>query len=42
MPQALMLSAYHELSDRLAIMGNLGWQDWSQFGKVGLSVLISI
>jgi long-chain fatty acid transport protein len=38
MPQALMLSAYHELSDRLAIMGNLGWQDWSQFGKVGVSV----
>ncbi|UCD82002.1 MAG: outer membrane protein transport protein, partial [Desulfobacterales bacterium] len=38
MPQALMLSAYHELSDRLAIMGNLGWQDWSKFGNVGISV----
>ena len=38
MPQALMLSAYHELSDRLAIMGNLGWQDWSEFGNVGVSV----
>ncbi len=38
MPQALMLSAYHELNDRWAIMGNLGWQDWSEFGKVGVAV----
>ena len=38
MPQALMLSAYHELDDRWAIMGNLGWQDWSEFGKVGVAV----
>jgi len=38
MPRALMFSAYHELTDRLALMGNLGWQDWSQFGKVGVSV----
>ena len=38
MPQALMLSGYHELSDRWALMGNLGWQDWSEFGKVGVTV----
>jgi long-chain fatty acid transport protein len=38
MPQALMLSAYHELNDRWAIMGNLGWQDWSEFGKVGVTM----
>jgi long-chain fatty acid transport protein len=38
MPQALMLSAYHELNDRWAVMGNLGWQDWSEFGKVGVTV----
>jgi long-chain fatty acid transport protein len=38
MPQALMLSAYHELTDLWAIMGNLGWQDWSEFGKVGVTV----
>ena len=38
MPQALMFSAYHELTDRWAIMGNLGWQDWSRFGKVGVAV----
>ena len=38
MPQALALSAYHELTDRWAIMGNLGWQDWSEFGEVGVTV----
>jgi long-chain fatty acid transport protein len=38
MPQALMLSAFHELTERWAIMGNLGWQQWSEFGKVGVAV----
>jgi long-chain fatty acid transport protein len=38
MPQMLMFSAYHDLTDRWSIMGNLGWQDWSKFGKVGISV----
>jgi len=38
MPQAVMLSGYHELNDRWVIMGNLGWQDWSEFGKVGVTV----
>jgi long-chain fatty acid transport protein len=38
MPQALMLSAFHELNDHWAIMGNLGWQEWSEFGKVGVAV----
>jgi long-chain fatty acid transport protein len=38
MPRSIMFSAYHELGDRLALMGNLGWQEWSQFGQVGVSV----
>jgi long-chain fatty acid transport protein len=38
MPQAVMFSAYHEINDRLALMANLGWQDWSEFGKVDVSV----
>ena len=38
MPQSVMFSGYHEITDRLAIMGNLGWQDWSEFGMVGVSV----
>ncbi len=38
MPQAVMFSAYHDLTNRLAVMGNLGWQDWSEFGKVGVEI----
>ena len=38
MPQAVMFSVYHEVNDKLALMANLGWQDWSQFGKVEVSV----
>lgn len=33
LPQAIMLSAYHDVDDSLAIVANLGWQDWSEFGK---------
>jgi long-chain fatty acid transport protein len=32
-PQQLMASAYHQLNERWAITGNLGWQDWSKFSK---------
>jgi len=38
MPQAIMFSAFHELTGQWAIMGNLGWQDWSEFGNVGVAV----
>ncbi len=38
LPQGVMFSAYHDLTDRLAIMGNVGWQDWSEFGHVEVSV----
>jgi long-chain fatty acid transport protein len=38
LPQQVMLGVHHQLSDDLAIMGNLGWQDWSEFGEVGVSV----
>jgi long-chain fatty acid transport protein len=30
-PQQLMGSVYHRLDGRWAVMGNLGWQDWSEF-----------
>lgn len=33
LPQTVMLSAYHEVDDRLAVVANLGWQEWSEFGK---------
>jgi len=38
LPHQVMLGGYHELSDTLAIMGNLGWQNWSEFGQVGVSL----
>ncbi|WP_043647626.1 OmpP1/FadL family transporter [Chitinilyticum litopenaei] len=31
-PQQVMVSAYHQLDPKLAILGNVGWQDWSAFG----------
>lgn len=37
-PQEVMLSGYHELTRKLAIMGNFGWQNWNQFGKPEISV----
>lgn len=37
-PDSVMVSAYHELSDRWAVMGNVGWQQWSEFGKVDITV----
>jgi long-chain fatty acid transport protein len=37
-PQMLMVSGYHELTDDLAILANLGWQDWSEFGKTQVTV----
>lgn len=38
MPQAVMFSVFHEINDRFALMGNLGWQDWSEFGKVNVKI----
>lgn len=37
-PQSVMVSAYHELTDDLAIMANLGWQDWSDFGETNVTL----
>jgi long-chain fatty acid transport protein len=30
-PQQVMLSAFHQLNPKWAVMGNLGWQDWSDY-----------
>ena len=37
-PQMVMFSIYHELNPKWAVMGNLGWQDWSRFGKVDIQI----
>jgi len=33
-PQLFMFSAFPDVNERCAIMGNIGWQAWSCFGKV--------
>lgn len=37
-PQAANASLYQQLSDNLAVMANVGWQDWSAFGKIGVDL----
>lgn len=37
-PQSVMAGVYYEVSEKLALMGDVGWQDWSAFGKVDVSV----
>jgi long-chain fatty acid transport protein len=38
-PQHVILSGYHELSERWAVMGDFGWENWSQFGKADVSIV---
>ena len=38
LPEQLMLSTHQELSRDLSVMADLGWQNWSQFGEIGLSL----
>jgi long-chain fatty acid transport protein len=38
-PQHVILSGYHELSNRWAMMGDFGWENWSQFGEADVSVV---
>jgi long-chain fatty acid transport protein len=37
-PQSVMVSSYHEFTDRWAMMLDFGWQQWSKFGKVDVGV----
>jgi long-chain fatty acid transport protein len=37
-PQMAMFSAYHEIDEKWAVLGNVGWQDWSRFGKVEVRI----
>ncbi|MEP9317700.1 outer membrane protein transport protein [Pseudomonas sp. LABIM340] len=37
-PQTVLLSVAHELDGQWTLLGSLGWQDWSEFGQVGVSV----
>lgn len=37
-PQTIDVSIYHWLDEKWAILGSLGWQDWSNFGYVDVDV----
>ncbi len=35
--QFIKISGYHELNDRWALLGTVGWEDWSAFKEVNIS-----
>lgn len=37
-PQTVLGSLSHRLDERWTLLGSLGWQDWSEFGKMGIEV----
>jgi len=37
-PNQVMASGYHDLTENVAIMANVVWQQWSEFGKPNLEV----
>ena len=37
-PQGVMVGFYQDLCPKWAIMGDVGWQNWSQFGEVQVGV----
>jgi len=37
-PQHVILSGYHELSNAWAVMGDFGWENWSKFGEVDVAI----
>jgi len=37
-PQGVNASIFHQLDDRWALLGSVGWQQWSKFGQLEVSV----
>ena len=37
-PQGVMGSAFHQVNDRWAVLGSVGWQQWSKFGKAEVNI----
>ncbi len=37
-PQQVMGSIFHQIDDRWAVLGSVGWQQWSQFGQIQLGI----
>jgi long-chain fatty acid transport protein len=38
MPQFVRLGIYHEINQRFALLGTVGWEDWSQMDNIFVSV----
>lgn len=38
-PQQIMLSLVHDINKQWSVMGDLAWQDWSQFGAPQITVV---
>jgi long-chain fatty acid transport protein len=36
-PQLVRVGAYHEINDQWALLGTVGWEDWSNFDKLLVS-----
>ncbi|QRY77738.1 transporter [Pseudomonas sp. PDNC002] len=37
-PQTVLFSVAHQLDPQWKLLGSLGWQDWSDFGQIGVEV----
>lgn len=37
-PQSVMVSAYQQITPKFALLGNVGWQNWSAFGNIGVNL----
>jgi long-chain fatty acid transport protein len=37
--QYVMVSAFHDVSEKLALMANVGWEQWSRFGRVDIGIV---
>ncbi len=38
MPQSLMAGIFHQVNDEWAVLGSVGWDDWSRFGRVRVKI----
>jgi len=37
-PQQVMGSVFHQINDQWAVLGSVGWQQWSKFGQIQIGV----
>jgi long-chain fatty acid transport protein len=38
MPQAVNVAVFHQLTDQWALLGDVGWEEWSRFGEINAQV----